>query len=176
MLKPLATILAPDERFEAMVSSDGGPFGIEDLYALMRPLDLDACVPEPIRTQFDKARYGFIYSWFAYDLATLGEMQAIATLELALKHKRDLAQVDDVRKKDEGLGTLLGLAVSRGWLNSEDIPSMPSASPNGGKIYYLSVMRNDLFHGSSQLNPNQSLLTMQICFELICKLFPASDA
>jgi hypothetical protein len=62
-------------------------------------------------------------------------MQAIAALEFALKHKRDLVQVEGVRKKYEGLSTLLDLAIHRAWLTSDDIQPTPALCPAGGKIY-----------------------------------------
>ena len=42
---------------------------------MMRQLDLDAHVPEVVCIKFDKARHTFIYSWFTYEPATVGEMR-----------------------------------------------------------------------------------------------------
>ncbi len=178
MLKPLDEILESDARFKNMAGGfdETGAvrwMAITDLYDLVEPLTLSPSVPADIREQFDKARHAFIYSWFAYDLVSLAEQQGYQTLELALREKLP----DDERKKaDEkrwGLGKLLERAVAHRWLVRADFESPPQYQ-GGPKICFLDVIamfRNELAHGSRNLFPNGSLVMLQLCVDILNRLF-----
>jgi hypothetical protein len=76
-------------------------------------IELSERVPPAIRQQFDIARNAFIYSWFVYEFATLAEQQCFATLEMALRHRRDpCAAANTIRSP--GLHRLIKSAVENG--------------------------------------------------------------
>lgn len=146
---------------------------ITDLYGLMEPLELDPAVPVDIREQFDKARYAFIYSWFAYDLVSLAEQQGYQTLELALRERLPAAERKKAEEKRWGLGKLLERAVAHRWLERADFEALPQY-PGGPKICFLDViamMRNELAHGSRNLFPSGSLEMLRLCVEILNRLF-----
>jgi hypothetical protein len=59
----------------AGIDADGAVrmMSIHDLYDQVAEIRLDPTVPADIAEQFDKARHAYVYSWFAYDLASLAE-------------------------------------------------------------------------------------------------------
>jgi hypothetical protein len=88
MLKPSGALLEPDIRFRDLFfqSAETGevrPFCIDDLRNMVAGIELGAHVPAAIREQFDTSRNALVYSWFAYEPATLSEQQCFATLEMA---------------------------------------------------------------------------------------------
>jgi hypothetical protein len=82
MLKPINDLGKPDPRYMPGSPAD---HVIEDLHALMQPLELLPSVPDDVLWQFDTARNAFVYSWFCYDLVTLAEMHAYGPLENGLR-------------------------------------------------------------------------------------------
>lgn len=178
MLKPIDQILSSDTRFTNMVGGfdETGAIrmmSIVDLYALVEPLQLNPAVPADIHEQFDKARYAFIYSWFAYDLVSLAEQQGYQTLELALREKLPASERKKAEEKRWGLGKLLERAVAHGWLERADFEAAPQY-PGGSKICFLDViarMRNELAHGSRNLFPNGSLEMLRLCVGILNRLF-----
>ena len=176
MLKPLESILEPDARHRNSVSGlaalGGRPFQIEDLYALVRPLELGPGVPNEIRIQFDAARHAFIYSWFAYDLVTLAESHAYGALENALHLRAER----EGRKTRRGLRKRIDDAVAWGWLNPRDY-EMPTGT--GGTVSLLDMareLRNRLAHGAVHLYPQGSLAMIELCGAVITKLFPVAQS
>ena len=92
MLKPPSELLEPDPRHvtEVVFCPATGllrPAEVADLHAAVASIELTAAAPAMIREQFDLARHAFVYSWFVYELATLAEKQAYATVEMALREK-----------------------------------------------------------------------------------------
>lgn len=178
MLKPLDQILEADTRFMDMVGGvdETGAIrmmSITDLYALVEPLTVNNTVPADIREQFDKARHAFIYSWFAYDLVSLAEQQGYQTLELALREKLPDSERRKADEKGWGLGKLLERALAHRWLARADFEAPPQY-PGGPKICSLDVIavfRNELAHGSRNLFPNGSLVMLQLCAEILNRLF-----
>ena len=178
MLKPLELILTSDVRFTNIVGGidEAGAIRmmeINDLYAMVEPLDLHSGVPVDIREQFDKARHAFIYSWFAYDLVSLAEQQGYQTIELALREKLPAAERQKADEKRWGLGKLLERAVAHRWLVRADFEAPPHY-PGGPKICLLDViptMRNELAHGSWNLFPNGSLSMLELCADILNRLF-----
>lgn len=178
MLKPRDQILKPDGRFTNMVGStdESGAIRmmkIDDLYALVEPLDLHSGVPADIRDQFDKARHAFIYSWFAYDLASLAEQQGYQAIELALREKLPDAERKKANEKRWGLGKLLERAVAHRWLVRADFEAPPQyhGGPNLCFLDLIATMRNELAHGSRHLFPTGSLMMLQLCAEVLNRLF-----
>jgi hypothetical protein len=176
MFKPPAHISQPDERSSYLrhhdqVAGHIRELCIEDLYNDIATLELDNSVPLEIRQHFDAARYAYLYSWFAYDLATLAELQVYSVLEMALRHKlkQELPQA-----KRSGLTALFKTAADRKWLIPEkfDVPS----EPHSKKISYFDVIvrqRNKLMHGAMHLHPDGSLMMMKVCKRILNALFPA---
>ncbi|WP_315767593.1 MULTISPECIES: hypothetical protein [unclassified Bradyrhizobium] len=177
MLKPLAHILEPDARFGNLRYHDQGvghirELRIEDLYNDIASLELVVSVPLEIRQHFNAARYAYLYSWFAYDLATVAELQSYTTLEMALRYKLKLAQPQSKQSK---LTPLLNTAIKYKWLerNEFDVPGVPGSKP----LNYFDVVvkqRNKLTHGALHLDPQFTLLMMNVCRRMINALFQKS--
>jgi hypothetical protein len=172
-MKPRDALLEPDARFLNMVAGfdvtgDIRMMAISDLHDQMREIRLDSTIPPDIVEQFDKARHAFIYSWFAYDLVSLAEQQGYQTLELALREK---LPPDERKKADEKrwtLDTLFKRAYAHNWLAHSDFYDQ-----NTG-ISMLDIIvksRNDLVHGSRNLFPVGSLAMLELCAEILNKLF-----
>ena len=171
-MKPRSDILEPDPRFRNMAAgfdTTGAVrlMSIGDLYDQMAEIRLDPAVPADIAEQFDKARHAYIYSWFAYDLASLAEQQGYQTLELALREKRPAAERQKADREHWGLGKLFNRALVRGWLaRQEFIPGTRMT------IYdFLVMSRNELAHGSRNLFPNGSVAMLELCAEILNELF-----
>jgi hypothetical protein len=177
MLKPPALLLQPDQRFSYLRHHDQiaghiRELRIEDLYSDIEPLELDDSVPLEIRQHFDAARYAYLYAWFAYDLATLAELQAYSVLEMALRHKLKL---ELPHAKRSGLTALFKTAVDRKWLIAAEF-DLPG-SPHSKKISYFDVIVgqiNKLMHGAMHLHPEGSLMMMKVCKRILNALFPVT--
>jgi hypothetical protein len=84
-LKSLEEILQPDDRHNDFVrynptSGECRQISMADYHAWMADAALPDNVPAKIREQFDKARFAFIFCWFEYELSSLAEQHAYATL------------------------------------------------------------------------------------------------
>ena len=139
MLKSKDTILRPDLRHasERIVDPTTGlqrSVTIDDLYALIEPLNLSDAVPAVVRQQFDIARQVFLYSWFCYELVTAAEEFALGVVELALKLG---INSKSTTKEIRGLKSHK-VAFNSGWLRQEEF-EMPS--PGGGTISILEFIR-----------------------------------
>jgi hypothetical protein len=165
MLKSAALLLDGDARTQDMV--------IEDLYSLVRGIELDAVVPSTIRDQFDIARHAFIYSWFVYEFTMLAERQCYAVLEMALR-QRLYPEVQPNATKSPGLGKLIQTAVARGILRREDFTISGAGGPVCG-LNFLRQSRNHLEHGNINLLPQFALMVMQKCAEVINRLFSSQS-
>jgi hypothetical protein len=165
MLKALSDLYRPDPRHMPGSALDAAiGVRIEDLHAMMLPLELYESVPAEVRLQFDTARHAFIYSWFCYDLATLAEQYAYGALENGLRLR---AEAEDALPKRQGLVALLKSACERGWLvrGEYDVPGMPNL------LDTISLMRNHVSHGRPQLLPQLSVEAMRLCMEILNTLF-----
>lgn len=167
MRKSFEDLLKPDPRFEIIVRFDGSwpptPITISDHYNGLTGIDLDPTTPQEIVEAFEKARNAYLYAWFVYDLTTLAEGQAYATLELALR--RRLGPKADGKRRG-GLGELLDAAVREGIFNPD--PPHRGANGNVGLLESIRIFRNHLAHGSNYVNiPGASLETLRTCATLI---------
>lgn len=91
-IKPLESVLLPDERFNALcLFEERGirPFEFADIYEGVAGITLDPTVPSDVINAFDRARSVALYSFFDYDLFVLSEVQALSTFDLALKFRLD---------------------------------------------------------------------------------------
>lgn len=171
MWKDKQSILEPDIRFLNMVAgnADGTmirPFEIGDLYDLVAPLKLAETVPEELRGQFDLARCVFVYSWFAYEMATMAEQHVLTVVEAAIKHR---AKIENSGLKDHpGLRKAIKHAIEHGWLLEDEFRL-------NVKLTALDIMvmtRNDLMHGNPHLLPQGSLEMLRLAHKVISNLFP----
>jgi hypothetical protein len=172
-MKSSDALLEPDARFLSMAAGcdlTGAVrmMAITDLYDQMQEIQLDPAVPSDIVEQFDKARHAFIYSWFAYDLVSLSEQQGYQTLELALREKLPANERKKADDKRWTLDTLLKRAVAHHWIERSDFYDPDT------KICMLDIIprfRNELAHGSRNLFPVGSHVMLELCAEIINKLF-----
>jgi hypothetical protein len=141
---------------------------ISDLYDQMEEIRLSPAVPPDIAEQFDKARHAYVYSWFAYDLVSLAEQQGYQTLEMALREKLPAAERTKADREHWGLNTLFKRAFSHGWLVRDEFLA-PGTKMS--LFDFMAMSRNELTHGSRNLFPNGSLTMLQLCAEILNKLF-----
>lgn len=120
ILRNLNNFLNPDPRMSDV--------RIEHLHLKIDELRLNKNVPEDIVIQFETAKNLFLYSYFVYRFHHIADLQAIATLELALKTKFDELSIH--YRSNCGLGKLLDKAEENCLIRSEDIPG-----------YYESALR-----------------------------------
>lgn len=76
-------------------------------------------VPEDIRVQFLTACNVLLYGWFVFRFLHVAELHALATLELALKHR--LGPATPEQKRPRGLRGLLDAAVDQGLLRASGL-------------------------------------------------------
>jgi hypothetical protein len=172
MFKSRENILEPDLRFSYLRHHDqvGGyirELRIEDLYEMVRPIELDAVVPLQIRQQFDAARYAFLYSWFAYDLASVAEMQCYSVLEMALRCRLELAELRSPR----GLRALANAAIKAGFVAAEHLRMQGDTGDRLSYLDYIVRLRNKLMHGDVHLHPEGTIDIMARCAVIVTTLF-----
>jgi hypothetical protein len=76
-------------------------------------------VPEDIRVQFLTACNVLLYGWFVFRFLHVAELHALATLELALKHR--LGPATPEQKRSPGLRGLLDAAVDQGLVRASGL-------------------------------------------------------
>ncbi|NIR49252.1 hypothetical protein GWO43_12280 [candidate division KSB1 bacterium] len=195
-LKKLEEICEPDARYKDRKVYDLERheirlLTIEDFYRNVEELKLHDGVPDDVFIEFEKARNLYLYTWFVYRLGQVAELQAYASLELALRVRHG----GGTKKK---LQRLLTHAVKHGWIRDEGfsgyrekmkrrqetIDGLSQIIPDyaekikpakpGGYVRMLSAilpkMRNRLAHGSTLLHPGIHN-TLEICCEIINQLF-----
>ncbi len=137
VLKPLDQVTLPDSRFEHehlfVNRGEPGPFQLADLHERLTKWPLVPSVPEKIRVQFETARNLMLYTWFVFEFQTVAEMQAYATLELALRERLG-NPTREIITKERGeivktkiisimLSELLAMALKDGLIVPEKLPS-----------------------------------------------------
>jgi hypothetical protein len=175
--KAVHEFFEPDIRYRNMVSGLDFAKGVprlwtkEDQHNLMTDLGLSDAVPETIRDQFDVVRHVFVCAWFDYELTTVAEQHAYSVLEMALKAR---IKQDDSPSEAAGLSQLFRIAFDRGWLNPDDfeVPA-PTRSGKLDLLDTLRAIRNNLMHGSMHLTPWGSREMIELCAEIIERLFKA---
>jgi hypothetical protein len=157
-LKQLADIYQPDERNKNRVDIDlttGAvtPTTIESIYAVIKEIKLNVSVPDEVRSHFEIARNLALYAWFVYSFNVVAGMQALASLEMAVRIKANA-------KKRDNFFDLLGRAFP-------DRELAPTVSLSKA----ITKLRNDLAHGSSTLY-GQGLGVLRMRVDLINELYP----
>jgi hypothetical protein len=125
---------------------------IEDIYLGVERIRLNDNVPESVRSHFEIARNLILYSWFVYSFNVVAEMQAFASLEMAVR------EITSDRKTP--LKVLLD-KVFKGRQLSDSL----------ALSHAITKRRNNLAHGSTSMH-GQGLVFVAVCSELINELFP----
>jgi hypothetical protein len=153
-------------------------------------------VPEKVRVQFETARNLMLYTWFVFEFQTIAELQAYASLELALRERLG----NPTRKVRNGkvlplmLADLLDKAVGAGLFVPEQLRSWDwhklrrewfskthgfASQPLSASdwLEYLKSSlpdaRNYLAHGNLKLWLPHSFTQLELCADLINALFPS---
>lgn len=165
-------ILAADPRFATLVVSDDQGIRAVDLVEHHRAIgtvDLLNEVPPPIRAAFDRARNILLYAYFAYDLLVVGESQALASFELALKHRLASYPV----KGKETLRNLIDRGRKHGILPPIQVAAGALMDPLEAMVH----IRNALAHGTDDVHsPGMTMDVLEACAREIDQLFLPATA
>jgi hypothetical protein len=161
-------ILEADPRFAslAVIDEDGvRAMDVTEHHRAIETVSLLGEAPPDVRAAFDRGRNILLYAYFAYDLLVVGESQALAAFELALKHRLAGYPV----KGKETLRNLVDRARKHGVL--------PAAQPFGGMLMdpleAMIHMRNALAHGTTDVHsPGMAMDVLEACAREIDGLFP----
>jgi hypothetical protein len=161
-LKRLENICQPDEVWLNRVDIDHStgavtPTTVESIYTLVEEIELGANVPDEVRSHFEIARNLVVYSWFAYSFSVVAAMQALASLEMAVRIKTNA-------KKRDRFYDLIDRVFPGRELAPTFAPTVPLSE-------VVTKLRNDLAHGSSMMH-GQGVNTLGFCAELINELYP----
>ncbi len=192
-MKDFAKLSRPDERWSIIGRMDRttGQFQhitLREIYDEVAAIGIQAALPEEVATQFETARDLFVYTWFAFDFFVPAQLQALATLELALRHRLNVPPTT----KDRGLAKLLRRALREKVLTEADLREAGVPDPltkrdweqsaaHGGvlrawttyaerAVSFLSGFRNELGHGNRLMLPS-SLVVLRVVASLLDKLF-----
>jgi hypothetical protein len=196
-LRSLKEVFQPDPRMEHLVvpTEEGSfrPFSLQDFHSGLEGIRLHEAVPDDIWVHFETARNLVLFSWFVYRFQSVGKLQALASLEFALRER--------VRREDgpipKGLRQLLHHAVQKGWVSATSIaayqeirqrqhafvestsglsggrPAIPLLDPNSYLEQLadeLPRLRNEFAHGSDMLM-GQGARMLRLCADFINQLF-----
>jgi len=159
-LKPRDEIFSPAmiNRYRGNLDHSTGIISqmtLDSVYDEVETIDLNSSAPESVRTHFEIARNLLVYSWFVYAFNIVAIMQALASLEMAVRQKTGddktvfknlLDKVFRDQKLVSPIGPPLGLSIA------------------------ISKLRNDLAHGSPMLH-GQGAKWVRICADLINELY-----
>jgi len=157
-LKKLEDVCEPDGRNLNRYDLDHStgiatPTSIASIHALVESIRLNDNVPEEIRSHFEVARNLAMYSWFVYSFSEVAAMQALASLEMAVRDKTG----DDK--------TAFKKLLDKLFKGRELAPEVSLAKA-------ISWLRNELAHGSTMLT-GQGISFLRACSELINELYPS---
>lgn len=161
-------ILQADSRFADMSVVDHAgvrAMTLNDHHATIATIELAGTPPPEVGAAFDRARNVLLYAWFDYDLLVVGEAQAFAAFELALRQSLAAFPV----AKPGTLRNLVDRARKHGVLGA------PTAHPSGllDPVEAIIHLRNALAHGSTDVHtPAIALDLLQACAEEIDLLYP----
>ena len=119
-------------------------------------VQLNPSAPADVQRNFNRAKNLSLYAWYVYDFHQVAEMDAISTLEMALKQKFKECDVSS----SQGLKNLLSKSVKLGWLSSE----------LGMRGRAMADYRNCLAHGTTALH-ERSTRTLEVCAMCINELY-----
>lgn len=143
------------------------PADMAEYHAIVADLALAAGAPTDVAASFDRARSILLYAWFDYDLLVPAQTQALATVELALRHrvygnggptKATFYNLITLARKQEVLPPL-GESIEERRLDMYEV---------------LRHLRNALAHGNAdRIHPSQAVDVLRICRMVISNLYPA---
>lgn len=166
--KPRDQILEADPRFASLaVIDDAGArvMDITDHHRAIGSVSLLGEAPLDVRAAFDRGRNILLYAYFAYDLLVVGESQALAAFEFALKHRLAGHPV----KGMETLRNLVDRARKHGILSAPQ----PSGGMFMDPVEAMIHMRNALAHGTADIHsPGMAMDVLEACAREIDSLFP----
>lgn len=203
-LRGLPEVCQPDPRMVHLVvpTTEGGfrPFELSDYHAAIDEVHLHKSVPDDVWVHFETARNLVLYSWFVYRFQSVGEMQALASLEFAL---RERYRLEAGGRKPKGLKHLLLHAIKSRWVRAEGVSAyeeilgkqreylqstalpfidrqgrMPQPDPEQyirQVAEILPRLRNTWAHGSGMLL-GHSVRILRLCADLINQLYPETSA
>ena len=172
------------------------PLSLELFHDLVRSLELDSPPHLFVHDHFDVARSLLLYSWFESSFYRPAELQAFATLELALRFR--LCGSQTLRDHGPGMRRLLRQAVAHELLRDQDLRPYPRITgfgrawsreygtrvpdPDTDRTHtvrnYVEVLceaipdvRNRLAHGEPGWVPT-AFATLSTCRDLINRLAP----
>ena len=162
MLKPVDELSLPDPRIATTAGRTGlAPITLLEQHDWVEAIRLGPDTPQAVVEGFDRARNAFIYAYYVYEFLMLAELQALATVEMALR----LRLGPRAHHKDT-LANLVQKAVKDGHLSNP-----PPPNPDLATI--LTMMRNDLAHGSDHVHlPSMTITLLEMCADKIRLLFP----
>lgn len=157
-LKKLEEVYLPDERNRNRYdlnhsTGTATPTTIESIYMIVESIHLSANVPDKVRSHFNVAKNLALYSWFVYSFNEVAAMQALASLEMAVREKTS----DDKTPFKNLLDKLFE--------GRQFTPEISLATA-------FSKLRNELAHGSTMLS-GQGIGFLRACSELINELYPS---
>lgn len=166
-MKPIAEALEPDARYRQIMSygeyDELRPITFQDLYEMAAGLHLPPGAPANVERCWDRALHCLLYAWFDYELMIVGEGQAFAAVELALKDK--LAHPPN--EGPRGFGGRLKEAIKRGLV-------APAPSTNGWPDDHtvLVDLRNEIAHGTDHVHyPTTAEQIVHMLRTIICELY-----
>ena len=160
-LKPKDELLLPDIRNRNRVNLDHSTGVVTEMtcytiYDEVSKITLRGGAPSNVRSHFETARNLLVYSWFVYTFNIAAIMQALASLEMAVREKTG--------EKKTPFKTLLDKVFKNRQLFNPLGPALPLSIA-------ISKARNDLAHGSPTLH-GMGLPWVTTCAELINELYP----
>lgn len=163
-------IFKVDSRFAALVVSDEQgtrAVNLTEHHRIIQSVDLINEAPPDVRAAFDRGRNILLYAYFSYELLVVGEAQAFAAFEIALKHRLASHPVGG----QQTLRNLVDRARRVGILPRAQVISGGSMDPIEAIIH----MRNALAHGTADIHsPGMALDVFQACAQQIDRLFSKS--
>ncbi|MGB7752987.1 MAG: hypothetical protein WCF88_15645 [Candidatus Acidiferrales bacterium] len=186
-LKSFSELLIEDPRFSQMMqlaAEEGEPrYSLERHYQRYAMLKSPRGAPEEIVNGFVTAQHLAIYSWFVYPFSSAAELQALVTLEHALRRRMS-------NEPARGLKQRLRHAVAVQWVRGDKLRKLhpyvcPIAEtefaqrpvdPDGAAsltafIDNLPEQRNWLAHGN-WVGGGDVFILLDIIVQLINQLYP----
>ncbi|WP_181259315.1 hypothetical protein [Pseudoduganella armeniaca] len=123
-LRSLEDIVSPDIRSSFFSRSD--EMGVRDNtladhHADIAGIKLSSRVPADVIIQFETARNLYLYAWYVYRFYPVAQQQALASLELGLRHKieKSIPKPPRTRQAVPTLRPLIRYAIDTGLIKNE---------------------------------------------------------
>lgn len=155
--KRLEDVYEPDVRYTGRIDLDlttgtAAPMTIKSIYSVVESIQLNAGVPDEVRSHFEVARNLALYSWFVYSFHEVAALRAMASLEMAARAKSGEPETpfkNLIEKLFPGRELAPGISLGKA----------------------VTYFRNEFAHGSNMLT-GQGLMFLRRCSELIKELYP----